>query len=168
MGVAGQASASDGIGVDGTGDIGVHGDAPSATPNRIGVKGTADAVSGGTGVLGKSADGSGVVGKSATGSGVYGVSGNYSGGSASGGTVGDSTTNAGVVGLTSAPTRGAGEFNHVGGGRGGIFSGGKAQLKLHPSSASTHPTKGQRGDLFVDKSGRLWFCKGRTMWVQLA
>jgi hypothetical protein len=83
VGVAGQATAaggtgvqgvgaSDGIGVDATGDIGVHGDAPNATPNRIGVLGTADAVSAGTGVLGKSADGSGVVGKSATGAGVYG------------------------------------------------------------------------------------------------
>jgi hypothetical protein len=73
-----------------------------------------------------------------------------------------------VVGLTSAPTRAAGEFRHTAGGRGGIFTGGKAQLKLHPSSASTHPTKGQRGDLFVDKSGRLWFCKGGTNWKQLA
>jgi hypothetical protein len=54
------------------------------------------------------------------------------------------------------------------GGRGGVFSGGKAQLKLSPSSASTHPKRGQRGDLFVDKSGRLWFCKGKTTWVQLA
>jgi hypothetical protein len=179
LGVEGTAAATDGIGVHGlggqtgigvlgAGDIGVQGDAPIASPNRVGVLGKADAVPAGTGVLGKSADGSGVVGKSATGAGIYGVSGDYSGGSASGAAVGDSTTKAGVVGLTSAPTRAAGEFTHVAGGRGGLFSGGKAQLRLHPSSASTHPTKGQRGDLFVDKSGRLWFCKGRTTWVQLA
>jgi hypothetical protein len=122
----------------------------------------------GTGVVGLSSGGDAVFGKSVQGNGVVGLSVDFSGGSAFGGVVGDSNTNAGVVGFTSAPKRGAGEFSHLGGGRGGIFTGGKAQLKLSPSSASTHPTKGQRGDLFVDKSGRLWFCKGKTTWVQLA
>ena len=27
---------------------------------------------------------------------------------------------------------------------------------------------GVRGDLYVDKSGRLWFCKGGSTWKQLA
>jgi hypothetical protein len=53
-------------------------------------------------------------------------------------------------------------------GRGAVVAGKKAQLKLAPSAALTHPTSGQMGDLFVDKSGRLWFCKGATTWKQLA
>ena len=53
-------------------------------------------------------------------------------------------------------------------GRGGAFGGKAAQVQLLPSSATTHPTSGQRGDLFVDKSGRLWFCKGASTWKQLA
>jgi len=53
-------------------------------------------------------------------------------------------------------------------GRGGVFGGKLAQLRLSPSGASTHPASGQRGDLFVDSSGRLWFCKGGTTWKQLA
>jgi hypothetical protein len=53
-------------------------------------------------------------------------------------------------------------------GRGGVFKGGTAQLKLAPSTSATHPSTGQRGDLFVDSPGRLWFCKGSTTWRQLA
>ncbi len=38
-------------------------------------------------------------------------------------------------------------------GRGGVFKGGAAQLKLQPSSTATsHPSSGQAGDLFVDKN----------------
>ena len=40
--------------------------------------------------------------------------------------------------------------------------------KLVPSAATVHPASGQMGDLFVDKTGRLWFCKGGTLWKQLA
>jgi hypothetical protein len=43
-------------------------------------------------------------------------------------------------------------------GRGAILAGGAAQAKLVPSSASTHPSSGQAGDLFVDSTSRLWFC----------
>jgi hypothetical protein len=53
-------------------------------------------------------------------------------------------------------------------GRGGILQGVAAQLKLIPSSASTHPVSGQAGDMFVDSSNGLWFCKGGSTWVQLA
>jgi hypothetical protein len=53
-------------------------------------------------------------------------------------------------------------------GRGGAFSGKAAQVQLLASTATTHPTSGARGDLFVDNSGRLWFCKGSTTWKQLA
>jgi hypothetical protein len=53
-------------------------------------------------------------------------------------------------------------------GRGGEFTGKPAQIKLNPSEAITHPATGQKGDFFVDHSGRLWFCKGGTNWKQLA
>jgi hypothetical protein len=54
------------------------------------------------------------------------------------------------------------------GGRGGVFIGDDAQVQLVAATAATHPTFGLRGDLFVDKSGRLWFCKGGGTWKQLA
>ena len=53
-------------------------------------------------------------------------------------------------------------------GRGGLFSGSSAQVRLQPSGATTHPSGGQKGDLFVDASGRLWFCKCGTTWKQVA
>lgn len=53
-------------------------------------------------------------------------------------------------------------------GRGGVFSGGRAQLQLQPSAANSHPRSGRSGDLFVDKSHRLWFCKGGSTWMRLA
>jgi hypothetical protein len=53
-------------------------------------------------------------------------------------------------------------------GRGGVFKGAVAQLRLMPSETSSHPAAGARGDLFADNAGRLWFCKGGTTWKQLA
>jgi hypothetical protein len=54
-------------------------------------------------------------------------------------------------------------------GRGGVFSGAQAQVRLVPDAkAKTHPAKGLAGDLFVDASHRLWFCKNPGTWVQLA
>jgi len=56
-------------------------------------------------------------------------------------------------------------------GRGGVFRGKKAQVRLVASAATTKPSKGSRGDLFVDSSGRLWYCKtgnSLTGWKQLA
>ncbi len=51
----------------------------------------------------------------------------------------------------------------------GVYAAGKlAQLRLQPATAATHPTSGAAGDLFVDRSKRLWFCKGGTRWVQVA
>jgi hypothetical protein len=56
-------------------------------------------------------------------------------------------------------------------GRGGIFAGaGAAQIQLTPGHAS-HPGSGQRGDLYADSAGRLWFCKksgARATWHQIA
>ncbi|HWE62493.1 MAG TPA: hypothetical protein VHB98_12340 [Chloroflexota bacterium] len=53
-------------------------------------------------------------------------------------------------------------------GRGGIFTGGPAAIQLTPSTAATHPASGTAGDLFVDASHNLWFCKGGLVWVKLA
>jgi hypothetical protein len=53
-------------------------------------------------------------------------------------------------------------------GIGGHFSGATAQIQLVPSSASTHPVKGSAGMLFVDRSHRLWFCRGGEDWHRLA
>lgn len=79
---------------------------------------------------------------------------------------------AGVVGISGAtvPTipAGVGVYGNAAAGRGGVFSGGRSQVRLVPSTASTHPSSGSRGDLFVDKSGRLWYCKGGSSWKQLA
>jgi hypothetical protein len=82
------------------------------------------------GVLGTAVGyGSGVVGTTGQGNGVYGYSN-------------------GGYGITGASTSG----------RGGHFSGVAAQIQLSPGSASTHPTSGATGDLYVDSTARLWFC----------
>jgi len=55
-------------------------------------------------------------------------------------------------------------------GRGGVFKGSKAQVRLYPA-ATARPAKGFRGDLFVDSTGRLWYCRtsaSTTGWVRLA
>jgi hypothetical protein len=57
------------------------------------------------------------------------------------------------------------------GGRGIVSSGKLAQLQLTPGKQASHPKAGDAGDLFVDKSARLWFCKvgGATAtWKQIA
>ncbi len=57
-------------------------------------------------------------------------------------------------------------------GRGALFSGKAAQIQLTPGTGASHPTNGEKGDLYVDASGRLWFCKQGGIhvatWVQLA
>ena len=72
---------------------------------------------------------------------------------------GTSARGAGVVGV--GASKGAS-------GRGGVFSGGAAQVRLIPSGAKTHQKSGQSGDLFVDASRRLWFCYGGARWRRLA
>jgi hypothetical protein len=56
-------------------------------------------------------------------------------------------------------------------GRGGVFSGPTAQVQLVPGPGATHPRTGGRGDLYVDNTGRLWFCKvggNNATWHQIA
>jgi hypothetical protein len=62
---------------------------------------------------------------------------------------------------------GDGIYGESAGGRGGHFKGKKAQLRLDPSTASTHPSSGAAGAVFLDKSKRLWLCKGGTSWVRI-
>src|SRR5207247_201184 len=93
--------------------------------------------------------------------GVFGVA-NQNAGAI--GVKGQTTLGHGVHG---AATTGIGVMGRADSGRGGQFKGGAAQLRLVPSTAATHPDSGQAGDLFLDKSHRLWLCKGGTTWVKL-
>jgi hypothetical protein len=52
-------------------------------------------------------------------------------------------------------------------GTGGVFRGKKAQIQLVPSTASTHPSTGAKGQLYVDKSARLWYCYATNKWKQI-
>ncbi len=82
------------------------------------------------------------------------------------------SNNTNAASVVFASTNGTGnvvEARTSGMGRAGVFQGGVAQIRLVPSTLGpTHPTTGSRGDLFCDKYGRLWFCKGGTTWTQLA
>jgi hypothetical protein len=146
----------------------------------IGVYGSGD---GNYGVLGSSASSTGVYGSSSIGRAVFGT--NYATNLAAvvgqnlGGNAGvhgysglgvppASPAKTGVFGMANQDSKSVGVRGTSPAGRGGVFKGGAAQVKLLPSAAATHPASGQRGDLFVDNSGRLWFCKGSTTWKQLA
>jgi hypothetical protein len=89
--------------------------------------------------------------------GVYGTSGPGGAPSPKTGVFGFANQDATAVGIKGQSPKG----------RGGVFSGGKAQVRLVPSSASTHPNSGAKGDLFVDNSGRLWFYNG-AVWKQVS
>jgi hypothetical protein len=166
-GVMGQTYGPDGFGVHGVAraqsgkSFGVFGQA--ASTEGIGVYGSAWAISGRTfGVYGQSqsAEGRGVTGIAGapTGNsiGVAGQSVSTEGIGVFGGAIAPSGTSYGVMGRSDSTD-----------GRGGYFVGVAAQVRLQPAS-SAHPTSGQPGDLFVDSSGGLWFCKGETSWKQLA
>jgi hypothetical protein len=68
---------------------------------------------------------------------------------------------------TGVPAK-TGVYGYAQNGRGGVFEGKTAQLRLVPSTAASHPSSGSIGDLFLDKNKRLWFCKGGTSWKQIA
>jgi hypothetical protein len=108
---------------------------------------------------GDSSSGDGIVGFSGSGRGVWGNSSSNYGvegeGNAAAGVFGHSRSAPGVIGRSEL-------------GRGAVFGGKKAQVRLDPSDAASHPHTGSMGDMFVDKTGRLWFCKGSTSWTKLA
>ena len=140
------------------------------------------ATGGGMGVYAASDSWIGVFGDSGSGIGVAGTSGAADKAAVSGHSSGDSTgvfgisgvgspaavAKSGVYGYASQDYASVGVRGASTTGRGGLFKGKAAQLRLFPSSASGHPVSGQLGDLFVDKNKRLWFCKGGTTWTQLA
>jgi hypothetical protein len=63
---------------------------------------------------------------------------------------------------------GAGIYATSAKGAGGKFGGKTAQIQLVPSTAASHPASGSAGQLFVDSSKRLWYCRGGSNWAQLA
>jgi hypothetical protein len=63
---------------------------------------------------------------------------------------------------------GSGIYATSANGSGGKFGGKTAQITLVPSTASSHPASGSAGQIFVDASKRLWYCKGGADWHQLA
>jgi hypothetical protein len=127
---------------------------------------------GGFGAYGEAQQGTGVTGHTGS-STLPGVHGFSIGGST--GVVGRSSTNpapptpagTGVFGYADLDGGSVGVHGASPSGRGGIFSGGQAALRLRPAG-STHPSSGIRGDLVVDTKGRLWFCRGGSIWVRLA
>ncbi len=103
----------------------------------------------------------------ATGSGfaVYGCAAGT--GKAVAGYVASTTSSATAVYGSTAGT-GVGVEGKATNGRGGRFTGRFAQINLAPGPSTTHPsTGGVAGDLYADLSGRLWFCRGSNVWVQI-
>jgi hypothetical protein len=82
--------------------------------------------------------------------------------------VGNSRTATGVLGLSTGSVGVEGRSQT---GRGAVFAGASAQVKLMPGSRPTHPSSGETGDLYCDGHGRLWFCKkggSPATWKQVA
>jgi hypothetical protein len=162
------------VGQSTNGGSGVVGYAGDGAPPRIGGYGVAAVGSGSNGgVFGKSTDsGPGVYGTSDAGAGVRASSGTAAGLIATGGPYGVSATatqigGAGVLGRSTFGGSGLhGEGRNQG--RGGVFKGDAAQVRLIPSDSDTHPTAGRAGDLYLDSIKRLWLCKGDTTWVRVA
>ena len=123
------------IGVLGRSDyISVKGESRQGSTNFIGVYGLCNAATGGAGVSGDHAgSGPGVTGGSASGPGVQGTS--------------------------SGAGKGGVEGGHQGGGYGGLFRGGKAQLRLVPSSRTGRPGgPHSKGELYMDSNAALFVC----------
>jgi hypothetical protein len=90
-------------------------------------------------------------------------------GSAIVGSISNNTASSAAATVGATTGTGPGIDGISSGGVGGRFKGKTAQVQLVPSTtASSHPTSGSAGQLFVDKSKRLWYCRGGTSWKQLA
>jgi hypothetical protein len=71
----------------------------------------------------------------------------------------------------SAAGTGSGVYATSTSGRGGTFQGPVASVRLMPGKLATYPKTGSIGDLYVDTTGRLWFCKktgNPATWKQIA
>jgi hypothetical protein len=169
-GVYGEATSGYGVIGHGTSGIGVAGFSGSSD----GVAGTSNARNGVAGHT-TSSDASGVYGEALKGG--YGVAGRTASGDKPGtfgdntgagpGVLGQSVSGTGVVGRALGPGA-VGVVGRSDLGRGGRFHGKRAQIKLVPSTAATHPASGSAGDIFLDASKRLWLCKGSTIWALIA
>jgi hypothetical protein len=161
--------------VEGTGTPGVRGIGTDGTPGVIGQ--LEDGVFAGWGVAGygRGEGNAGVYGYNAD-TGGYGVDGygptGVHGVSSQGGS-------SGVYGTHNSASHGYGVkgegkgsgyagvigTNSDGGGYGGTFEGGRAQLKLKPKTTQGRPTSGQhaKGEIYLDSAGTLFVCtKGGT------
>jgi hypothetical protein len=137
--------------------FGVSGTCKSTNPTSAGVFGFADSANG---VGGNSDNGNGVSGHSALNDGVSGVS-DANGKS---GVFGFNTNPSGAVfgvsgAVNSADGAGVNGFSDLG--YGGHLRGGRAPLHLEPANTPGRPTTGdhQRGELFVDSNGDLFYCR---------
>lgn len=142
----------------------------------------ANAAGSGIGVFGHSETRFGVFGGSGSGTGVKGSTGSSSEAAVVGQSTGDSAgvfgisgtgspsavAKTGIYGYASQDGASVGVRGASTTGRGGLFKGKAAQIRLFPSTAASHPASGQLGDLFLDSNKRLWFCKGGTTWKQIA
>jgi hypothetical protein len=169
-----QSFAAGGVGVNASGgSIGV-----SATGGAVGVSaqtqsgGTAVAASGGD--FGVSASGN-AAGIKAQGPTAVQAVGTTNGVNASGATaVLAAGTATGVTATGATAVLATGTMQGIkahGTNRGGIFSGNAAHVHFTPGPLSTHPINGEQGDLYADKTGRLWFCKkggNKATWHQIA
>jgi hypothetical protein len=163
VGVEGISDTSDGVLGTSRDGSGVHG----LSDQGSGVAGNS---SHGNGVAGRSSKSDGVFGESfddghaglagqnhGSGSGVRGVSAEGNGVEGSG-----SGSGAGVYGISDR----MGLYGQSPHGRGGVFSGKLASVRLVPSTAN-HPSSGSPGDIFVDSGMRMWFCVGGSRWKRV-
>ena len=182
------------LGYDQNGAIGVHGISNGAIGVRgdgltVGVegKGKNAGVSGisqkGIGVMGAAGPGDDIIIETGAGIAIYGegsgdalgvvgiseLNTTKGGGAVSGLSFSSRGNLAGVYGASLGS--GPGVYASSKTGRGVVSESKLAQLRLVPSNAKTHPNTGERGDLFVDSSARLWYCTqggNHPIWVKLA
>lgn len=183
-GVLGRSDSQAGV-VGRGGYAGVHGECSNDTGYAVAGMGTSERATGvggfsdrGIGVEGRSDYGNGVVGTCYRASdtrrtaGVYGVieEQSYLGLDMirAAAVTGDSLNHIGVQGVSA---NGNGVVGTSESARGGVFSGAAAAMRLSPGARATPPAAGETGDLYVDSTGRLWYCRqggGTANWVTLA
>lgn len=104
------------------------------------------------------------------GEGLYGIMGQSSGATGQGvhgnnstagdGVLGDSQGGAAIRGRSFGPTGAGVHGEHFGGGYGGLFKGGKSQLRLGPSGRTGRPRGGthSKGEIYMDSNAALFVC----------
>lgn len=148
-GTAVKATSTRGIGVVASGVTGVYG-----RGSEYGVSGSSDE---GYGISGFSGTRSGVTGatRSAEAAGIHGTSASLHRSAI--GVEGSVANGLGVSGFSDSGTGMRGESSA---GRGGVFAGGTAPLRLVPSRRAGPPKTGahEKGDIFLDRNGGLYVC----------